>query len=299
VSSLTCGQLRNYQNNQEGQRNMTIRRIISSGQSGAAKAALDAAIRLHVSHGGWIPRARSEGHGYPDPERYGLSIMESTGYTNYAQCIERNVLDADGSLILSRGALEGLAAMTRRLAGKHGKPYYHLDLDEKAGIASVRGIHKWACEQAVFVLNVAGPVVDREGEVYEETFRIVEGVLQLARLMAAKKKHSSAQGPTSETEAIPEAPQTVGDAVRLLLRDLPLKDRTTIANMTAAELPGLDATIGKHIRNRFDLVDPATPLLKACAFLAGKPALTESEASALILEELTYELHQTHRLRVV
>ena len=35
-----------------------LEKIISGGQTGADQAALDAAIKLGIPHGGWIPKGR-------------------------------------------------------------------------------------------------------------------------------------------------------------------------------------------------------------------------------------------------
>ena len=270
---------------------MSITRIISGGQTGADQGALDAAIRLNVSHGGWIPKARSSDAAFLDPERYGLTIMESTGYANFAQCRERNVMDADGSLILSCGPLQGPCAMTDRLARKHKKPVYQYDLDVYTDLTGIRKIHQWSLDNAICTLNVCGPLERENKDIYKEALHVIESLLRLSQI-ADEEKKINADDRTA-------APRTAEEAVQILLRDLPLKDRSTIANMSAAELPLLDATIGKHIRARFELVNPQSPLVRSCAFLEGRPSLGESEASAVILRELAHRLHQTHRLRVV
>ena len=93
--------------------------------------------------------------------------------------------------------------------------------------------------------------------------------------------------------------ETVHEVVASLLRELPLKDKTTIANMSAGELPLLNDTIGRYIRNHYNLMTPDSPLMKSCRFLSGQAILSEMEATEIILRELAYKLHQTHRLRIV
>ncbi len=94
-------------------------------------------------------------------------------------------------------------------------------------------------------------------------------------------------------------PRTVAEALELLLKRLSLKDKTTIANMSAGELPLLNDTVGEYIRNNFDLMEPDSPLMKSCRFTSGRLLLSETEASAIILRELAYKLDQTHKLRIV
>ena len=78
-----------------------IRKIISGGQTGADQAALDAAIKLDIPHGGWIPKGRLTENG-PLPDKYKLTEMPGSGYTLRT---EQNVIDSNGTLIISHGKL--------------------------------------------------------------------------------------------------------------------------------------------------------------------------------------------------
>ena len=80
-----------------------IRKIISGGQTGVDRAALDVAIKLAVAHGGWIPKGRITESG-PLPDNYNLKETRSSSYSDRT---EKNVLDSDGTLIISRGSLTG------------------------------------------------------------------------------------------------------------------------------------------------------------------------------------------------
>jgi hypothetical protein len=79
------------------------------------RAALDAAIELDIPHGGWIPKGRKTEDGRL-PEKYQLKEMP-TG--SYAARTEQNVIDSDGTLIISHGKLNSSPAMPRRLLGTH------------------------------------------------------------------------------------------------------------------------------------------------------------------------------------
>ena len=125
-------------------------KIVSGGQSGVDRAALDAAIGLGIPHGGWCPRGRLAEDG-PIPERYAL---EETATADYRERTERNVLDSDATLILHPGRVRGGTLLTRRLASRHDKPCLAIDLAEP-GEASV--VYRWLRANRVKVLNVAGP----------------------------------------------------------------------------------------------------------------------------------------------
>lgn len=127
-----------------------VRCIVSGGQTGVDRAALDAAIALEVEHGGWCPRGRLAEDG-PIPERYRLRETESA---EYPVRTEQNVIDSDGTLILYRDRLFGGTELTRRLALKHEKPCCVVNMAEGRDILSVR---QWIAENSIAVMNVAGP----------------------------------------------------------------------------------------------------------------------------------------------
>jgi len=87
-----------------------IEKIVSGGQTGADRAALDFAIKNNIHHGGWIPKSRLTEEG-PLPTHYQLWEMETR---SYAKRTEQNVIDSDGTLILSHGELSGGSDLTRQ-----------------------------------------------------------------------------------------------------------------------------------------------------------------------------------------
>ena len=133
---------------------LVVRRLVSGGQTGVDRAALDAAMALGIPCGGWCPRGR-RAEGGPIPLRYPL---EETATSSYPQRTARNVRDSDGTLVLTRGVPRGGTALTVRLALRAGKPFRVLDLDDDP---LPSGVAEWIRRAAVRTLNVAGP---RESE---------------------------------------------------------------------------------------------------------------------------------------
>ncbi len=133
---------------------MPLQRIVSGGQSGVDRAALDAALAAGVACGGWCPRGRRAEDG-PIHERYPLLETPSR---RYAQRTEWNVRDSDGTLLLTRGEPSRGTVLTRRLASRLGKPFLMLDpATPGAPTAAV----EWIGREGIRTLNVAGP---RESE---------------------------------------------------------------------------------------------------------------------------------------
>ena len=127
-----------------------VRRIVSGGQTGVDRGALDAAIELGIEHGGWCPRGRLAEDG-SIPAGYQLT---ETSSGEYWVRTERNVLDSDGTLILYQRSLSGGTELTHRMALKHGKPDLPLDLLKSPDPAAARD---WIRSNKIAVLNVAGP----------------------------------------------------------------------------------------------------------------------------------------------
>src|SRR3989442_2721366 len=91
--------------------------IVSGGQTGVDRAALDTALALGLPCGGWCPRGRRAEDG-PLPTRYPL---RETPSSSYPERTVWNVRDSDGTLILHRGRLSGGTALTLRLVSRHGR----------------------------------------------------------------------------------------------------------------------------------------------------------------------------------
>jgi hypothetical protein len=137
-----------------------LRKIVSGGQTGVDRAALDVAIALGIAHGGWCPAGRLAEDGRIPPH-YALRGTASSGYAVRTSWIVR---DSDGTLVLATGPPRGGSALTCELARAHGKALLVVDLAEPPPPAAV---HAWIAAHAIETLNVAGPRASTEAGVYE------------------------------------------------------------------------------------------------------------------------------------
>jgi len=147
-----------------------ITKVISGGQTGADRAGLDYAIKHDIPHGGWIPKGRKTEDGKL-PERYQLQEMP-TG--EYRKRTEKNILDSDGTLIVSHGQLSGGSALTRELAKKNKKFWIHIDMQEVTLETAAARLASWIEKNRIGTLNVAGPRASKDPKIYAATLALLE-----------------------------------------------------------------------------------------------------------------------------
>ncbi|MBW2366634.1 MAG: putative molybdenum carrier protein [Deltaproteobacteria bacterium] len=270
-----------------------IKKIISGGQTGADQGALDAAIELGIPYGGWIPKGRLTADG-PLPDIYKMMEMSTDRYKDRT---EQNVIDSDGTLIVSRGRLTGGSAFTKKMAKRHNKPYLHINLKKKATFFATPEIIKWAEENDIEVLNVAGPRANKDPFIYNDVKKIIEGVY-----------HFSIFDPDMDFVNLPlfdeikidpaNRPNTVEEAVESTIGGMSLQEKVAVANLTDKDLIILEGILFFYVSMLLEEWTVNEELLEACKSSAGTD-LDAAEASAIILDEIWKELKVTHRLRVL
>ena len=147
-----------------------LKRIVSGGQTGVDRAALDAALSLNFPCGGWCPKGRRAEDGVI-PARYPLRETDSPAYVRRTAL---NVADSDGTLILTRGALRGGTALTAELARKKGRSCRVVQLEQGMPVAETVS---WLHEHAIAVLNVAGPRESQRPGIYQEAREFIRRIL--------------------------------------------------------------------------------------------------------------------------
>ena len=270
-----------------------IKRIVSGGQTGADRAALDVALKFNIPHGGWIPKGRKTEDGSL-PDRYRLQEMPTSSYPART---EKNVIDSDGTLIVSHGKLTGGSAYTQKMAMKHGKPWFHADLNNLPTFQAAMIVEDWISQNKIEALNVAGPRASEDPLIYGLVTVILELVYNLSRA-----KGDTPELPYNVTEAdkpkFPDQPKTVDDAVNFLISKLSLKDKSLIAKMSEDDLGNLHITLGLYTRNQL-LYPRNDQLLESCRQTAMDKYLHWDQASTVIIKRLWEELKVTHKLRIV
>jgi hypothetical protein len=150
--------------------------IVSGGQTGVDRAALDAALALGLSCGGWCPKGRRAEDGPIDP-RYPLRETRSA---DYATRTRLNVRDSDATLALVREPVSGGTALAVRLAWRFQRPLLVVDLN-RARPSAAATVRRWIVENGIHVLNVAGPRESRAPGIHTEAMRFLKRVLRPRR----------------------------------------------------------------------------------------------------------------------
>lgn len=150
-----------------------ISKIVSGGQTGVDRAALDVALDLDLACGGWAPRGRRAEDGRI-PARY---PMRETATAAYPQRTRLNVRDADATLILTRGEPAGGTAFTIACAERLDRPCMLVDLTRPDLEQAAATVREWLDDEQVRVLNVAGPRESSAPGIAEEAAAFLRSVL--------------------------------------------------------------------------------------------------------------------------
>jgi hypothetical protein len=130
-----------------------LRKIVSGGQTGVDRGALDAALEAGFPCGGWAPQGRTAEDG-PIAARYPLVELPGGGYEERTL---KNVLDSDGTAILHAGVLEGGTRLTRQYCTQHGKPCLVIDASRLRPREAADETAAFVAKHGIRTLNVAGP----------------------------------------------------------------------------------------------------------------------------------------------
>lgn len=150
---------------------MELEKVISGGQTGVDRAALDAALEAEVPVGGWCPRGRrAEDGSIPD-----MYPLRETPSKEYAQRTAWNVRDSDGTLLITEGELEGGTALTRKEAEQRKQPWIQVEEGDDQSISRIRD---WIEHHDIRVLNVAGPRSSESEGIYAKAKAIMERLLE-------------------------------------------------------------------------------------------------------------------------
>jgi hypothetical protein len=232
----------------------------------------------------------------PPDNTYQLQEMPSA---TYAKRTEQNIIDSDGTLIISHGRLSGGSALTQRLAREHGSPCLHIDLNTKNRFEAAVTISSWIARHKIETLNVTGSRASRDPEIYQATVNVLTTIVYLNLIETPTQRGTYTPPSLEDLMGVASLPKTVEEAVERLLSELSLRDKAHIAKMREADLDSLHPSLGHYVRTAFGLWSGNEALMDSCCSVSGVGELNEDDASAVIIREVWRQLRETHRMRVV
>jgi hypothetical protein len=154
--------------------------IVSGGQTGVDRAALDAALAAGSPCGGWCPAGRLAEDG-PVPECYPLRELAEGGYRERTRA---NVRDSGGTLVIHAGEVEGGTAHTVDFCRELGKPCLLIDSQAVTPEAAAAAARRFIADNCIAVLNVAGPRASKQPSIYAYSLALMTLVLKKERARA-------------------------------------------------------------------------------------------------------------------
>jgi len=148
-------------------------KIISGGQTGVDRAALDAALRHGIKSGGWCPTGRLDEFGRI-PDRYAVKELENGGSTERTL---QNVKDSNGTVIIYPGKLSGGTEQTLHFCVEQRRPHELIDASNVSTEKAAQLIADFVRETKIDILNVAGPRASEWPEGYDYAFRVLDALL--------------------------------------------------------------------------------------------------------------------------
>jgi hypothetical protein len=149
-------------------------KIVSGGQTGVDRAALDVALKHQMPSGGWCPAGRRDESGRI-PEHYPVHELPSA---DFAERTLRNVLDSDGTVVIYWAELSGGTEHTLRCCADHNRPHLLIDAAVMSATQAADALDQFVQAQEINTLNVAGPRQSEWSDGYGYTFALLESLLR-------------------------------------------------------------------------------------------------------------------------
>ena len=148
-------------------------KIISGGQTGVDRAALDVALKHEIDCGGWCSAGRLDEFGRI-PDQYPVQALDAGGFTERTL---QNVKDSDGTVIIYPGKLGGGTEQTVRFCHELQRPYQLIDAAKISAEDAAKLIADFVPDHEIDLLNVAGPRQSEWPEGYDYASRALEAFL--------------------------------------------------------------------------------------------------------------------------
>ncbi len=271
-----------------------IKKIISGGQTGADRAALDTAIKFNIRYGGWIPGDRKTEDG-PLSQKYRMDEMPTDSYPERTR---QNIMDSNGTIIISRGTLSGGSLLTQQLAFRLKKPCCHIDLFELDEFGAAIVINSFIADYDIEIINVAGPRAGKDPFIYNSVKTVLETVIYMMIIETEPDDLEFNDFLLMERKT-PKHIKTLDQAVAFFADNMHLRTKSCIANSDGRSIASLYFSMADFIKVKSGLDAGNTELLNSCAGNLGCDSIDVDDAAMVILKALKAFLEKNYLLRIV
>jgi Circularly permutated YpsA SLOG family/Glycosyl transferase family 2 len=212
-------------------------KIVSGGQTGVDRAALDVALSLGVASGGWCPAGRLDENGII-PAHYPVKELPGGGYPERTA---RNVSDADGTVIIHSGSLRGGTKTTADGCAEWGKPCLLIAASRVSPSQGAEQLAEFVRSRQIEILNVAGPRASEWPQGYDFAARTLAEFLNQTADGGARPKLSFVVPAHNEEHELPETLRVLraaADAAREPYEVIVVDDASTDATIQIARESG-------------------------------------------------------------
>ena len=260
-------------------------KIISGGQTGVDRAALDAALSLGVPAGGWCPEGRLDESGIIPPH-YPLQELPGGGYMERTA---RNVSEADGTVIFHSGSLQGGTRTTADFCIEKRKPCLSIDATAVSPADGAEQLKEFVQSNRIEILNVAGPRASQWAEGYDYTIQTLRkflpknsGDAETPKLSFVVPAHNEEHELPDTLRAIRRAADAAKETYELIVVDDASTDATTeIAQQFGARIVPVNRRQIAAVRNAGARVARGEILFFVDADTRINPALVTAGLQAL------------------
>jgi hypothetical protein len=230
------------------------------------------------------------------PSKYKLQVLNTD---DHFDCIEKNVKESKGTLIISSGIINDDAEYARKMTMKHTHQLFVVDLELTHSAEAATLVNDWIQMHNIDVLYVIGPFTTEYRNVDKHVTVIVEGALLLDVTDAPQGSRILDLKYDKYLQKLQAVPKTVDEAVDQIISDMSLEERVRLANLDKEELRVVNYSLSIFIRNQLFMKDVDKELFESCLAVSGNKNLNEATAALVIIEKLWERLRKTHKLRIV
>jgi hypothetical protein len=271
-----------------------LKKILTGAYTDVERGAFDFARAHEIAHGGWAPLGWLKKSAL-DRAPHNLQEVPHGGSPNYA---ERNIFDADGTLLITVGEPAGGSQLARNFAKRYRHPLLHIDLASTARFRAAETLAGWIREQRIAVLHVTGGSPEPGRNLGDDTRGILETALHIAAAGDAPAGRTAPGGGEPPPRGH-DLPGTLEEALAALEARLSLKEKARIARTPRHDLAPLFSRLGDFVDASLGWWRNNDALITSCRRAAARYGMENASPDEILILAFWQRLKDSHGLRPV